>query len=71
MSKFSFDKPNDSSIDEVLENLINKLKSSNNGYVHGAIGNHYLFNKKVCICTGTYLLFTCYKDQGWLNLLVV
>lgn len=34
-------------IPEMLEKLIDQLGSSNNGYVHGAIGNYYLFNKKV------------------------
>jgi len=49
LTKFSLYKPNDSSINEIIENLINKLKTSNNGFIHGAIGNYYLFNKKVSI----------------------
>lgn len=53
LSKFSLEKPNNSSINELLENLIIKLKLSTNGYVHGAIGNYYLHNKKVCIISAT------------------
>lgn len=47
LSKISLDKYNNVHIQEILEKLINKLESSDNGYVHGAIGNYYLFNKKV------------------------
>lgn len=34
-------------IPKMLEKLIDQLESSNNGYVHGAIGNYYLFNRMV------------------------
>lgn len=48
LSKISLDKDfYSSNISEILKTLISKLESSNNGYVHGAIGNYYLFNKKV------------------------
>lgn len=48
LSKISLDKDfHSSNISDILKTLINKLESSNNGYVHGAIGNYYLFNKRV------------------------
>jgi hypothetical protein len=48
LSKISLDKDfYSNNISEILETLISKLESTNNGYVHGAIGNYYLFNKKV------------------------
>ncbi|XP_050435571.1 uncharacterized protein LOC126842576 [Adelges cooleyi] len=31
---------------DILEKLVDKLESSNNGYIHGAIGHYYLFIKK-------------------------
>uniref|UniRef100_A0A2S2PXU8 Uncharacterized protein n=1 Tax=Sipha flava TaxID=143950 RepID=A0A2S2PXU8_9HEMI len=47
LSKISLDKDfYSNNISEILETLISKLESTNNGYVHGAIGNYYLFNKK-------------------------
>jgi len=47
LSKIALEKHDNGSVSEILENLINILQNSNNGYVHGAIGNYYLFNKKV------------------------
>lgn len=38
---------NNANINELLEKLIDQLKLSNNGYVQGAIGNYYLYNKRV------------------------
>lgn len=58
LSKFSRYKPNDS-IDKLIENLINKLKSSDNGFIHGAIGNYYLFNIMVCI----YIFYLSYSSR--------
>lgn len=40
----------DENINTILIKLISKLETSDNGYVHGAIGNYYLFNQKVIIC---------------------
>lgn len=48
LSKLGIDK-NSLTINELIDQLIHRLESSNNGYVHGAIGNHYLFNKKVIL----------------------
>lgn len=51
LSKISLDKDfHSSNITDILEKLISKLEQSNNGYVHGAIGNYYLFNKNVINC---------------------
>ncbi|VVC25425.1 Tetratricopeptide-like helical domain [Cinara cedri] len=50
LSKMSCDKYNNlnsfEDVPSIIKTLINKLEKSNNGYVHGAIGNYYLFNKK-------------------------
>jgi len=47
LSKISILKGNKNDINIIVEQLIKKLEHSDNGYVHGAIGNFYLFNKKV------------------------
>lgn len=49
LAKIAIERPNISKIciQDILDELLVKLESSNNGYVHGAIGNYYLFNKKV------------------------
>lgn len=47
LSKIDLEKHNNGDIKEILQKLINKLETSDNGYVHGAIGNYYLFNRKV------------------------
>lgn len=46
ISKIALQKDN-KVFSDILEKLVEKLSSSDNGYVHGAIGNYYLFNKKV------------------------
>jgi len=47
LSKISQNKEYNNDIAIILDQLINALEYSDNGYVHGAIGNYYLFNKKV------------------------
>lgn len=48
LSKIALDRIcNNENIFDLLEKLVLILESSNNGYIHGAIGNYYLFNKKV------------------------
>lgn len=50
LQSFSYILPaKNDSILETLEKLIRKLETSDNGYVHGSLGNYYLFKKKV-IC---------------------
>ncbi|XP_025203134.1 uncharacterized protein LOC112600180 [Melanaphis sacchari] len=46
LSKIAQNKEYNNDITIILEQLIDALKDSDNGYVHGAIGNYYLFNKK-------------------------
>ncbi|XP_060877932.1 uncharacterized protein LOC132950465 [Metopolophium dirhodum] len=46
LSKFSQNKEYNNDITIILDQLIEALEHSDNGYVHGAIGNYYLFNKK-------------------------
>lgn len=58
MSKIALDKHNNN-LNEILEKLVIKLNSSDNGYVHGAIGNYYLFNKKV----GKWLRLIHYTEK--------
>jgi hypothetical protein len=47
LSKIAQNKENNNDITIILEQLIDVLEHSDNGYVHGAIGNYFLFNKKV------------------------
>jgi len=50
LSKISLGKHDDnedSYVNIMLRKLIKKLEKSDNGYIHGAIGNYYLFNKRV------------------------
>ncbi|XP_026813262.1 uncharacterized protein LOC113553894 [Rhopalosiphum maidis] len=46
LSKIAQNKEYNNDITIILEQLIDVLKHSDNGYVHGAIGNYFLFNKK-------------------------
>jgi len=47
LSKIALYKGNTNDITIIVEQLIKKLEHSDNGYIHGAIGNYYLFNKMV------------------------
>lgn len=60
LSKIALDRVCDKDISDLLKELISKLQSSNNGYIHGAIGNYYLFNIKV-INKKIVLLFYSFK----------
>lgn len=60
LSKIALDRVCDKDISDLLKKLISKLQSSNNGYIHGAIGNYYLFNIKV-INKKIVLLFYSFK----------
>ncbi|KAF0762900.1 Uncharacterized protein FWK35_00020951 [Aphis craccivora] len=46
LAKIAQNKEYNNDVVIILEQLIDVLKYSDNGYVHGAIGNYYLFNKR-------------------------